>query len=99
MNLSHLLNAQSGHNLVELCLPMVFLFWAFSANLMFCALGERLTSRYIRIDVEITNFIWYIFPLDVQKMLPILLNGTQDAIVLSGIGNVLCTHEAFKDVR
>lgn len=77
---------------------MAISFWSNGQILLICELGQRLTNRFFEIDDEIFCSNWYTLPVDVQKMLLILVNGTQRPIVISGIGNTECTREGFKSV-
>lgn len=73
-------------------------FWSFAQIFLFCEFGERLTGRFNEIDQQVNQCDWYTFPLQIQKLLPIFLKGTQNPIVLYGIGELKCTRETFKDV-
>lgn len=85
--------------MANLLIPVVIVWCAFGSIFIFCELGERLTGRFAEIDNEMCSSDWYTFPMDIQKMLPIILNGTQASVVLIGIGNISCTREAFKNVN
>lgn len=89
---------QTAENFKEIIFPLPMIFWSFTLIFMFCELGERLTAQFDEIDEEIFRSNWYAFPMDVQRMLPLIMDGTQEPIVLSGLGNILCTREAFKNV-
>lgn len=90
---------QKSESWMDFFSPMVLAFWSFAVIFLFCELGERLTGRFNEIDNEIFGCDWYTFPADVQKMLPIILIGTQTPVLLNGVGNVQCTREAFKIVN
>lgn len=79
--------------------PLVLLYWSFLQILLFCDFGERLTGRFDEIDLTLFECNWYTFPMEIQKMLPMLLMSTQSPVVLQGFPNVSCTREAFKKVR
>lgn len=42
---------------------------------------------------------WYTFPIEIQQNLPIIIMGTRKPVVICGYGNILCTREAFQNVR
>lgn len=83
----------------DLLLALVFMIAAFSATFVFCELGQRLTSQFDEINYELYQCEWYMFPLNIKKILPLIMNGTQQPVTLRGYGNVQCTHEALKNVR
>lgn len=66
---------------------------------MFCEFGERLSERFNIINDEILDWDVYIYPKNIQKILPIILYGTQKSVALSGFGNIQCTRDTFKKVR
>lgn len=47
---------------------------------------------------EIMRCKWYKFPMAIQKILPIILNGTEEEVGINGYGNIQCSREAFKNV-
>lgn len=79
-------------------MPTATAMWSFIQILFICELGQRLTNQFEQINDEICRFDWYSFPIDIQKALLILINGAQIPIEINGVGNILCTREAFKNV-
>lgn len=71
---------------------------SFALIFSFCELGEQIMSQFNKIDEEICNFDWHLLPLDIQKIYPIIMIGTQAPVMLIGMGNIECTREAFKKV-
>lgn len=72
--------------------------WAITPIFLGSELGERLTGRFFKIDNEIFNGVWYLFPINIQKMIPILINNTQQSIYLRGFGNISSSRQTFKEV-
>lgn len=72
----------------------------FSSGFAFipCELGERMTNFFNEINDEFDQLNWYRFPIDAQKMLPIILNIVQKPVMIHCFGSVFCTREIFKDV-
>lgn len=88
-----------AESLEDLFIPTIFTFSAFAPIFLFCELGDRITNETNEAYNEILRCEWYLAPIKVQKILPITLIGTQKPIYLSGFGNIVCTREAFKNVR
>lgn len=82
----------------NLFLPSTILVWSVGQILILCEFGERLAHQFLEINDEIFRSNWYKLPIDIKKMLPIIVNGTQHPIVISGIGDTECTRETFKNV-
>lgn len=72
---------------------------SFAQIFIFCEFGEKLTSQFNEIDKELFNCDWYTFPIEVLRLLPMVINGTHYPVLLNGIGGLTCTRETFKNVR
>lgn len=64
-----------------------------------CELGERLGNIGIVFDNELVQSDWYLFPMDIQKMLPMMIINTQKPFVAKCFGSVACTRRQFKKVN
>lgn len=89
----------NGINLVELIIPIVELFVSFVLVLVSCELAGRLTNEFNGINDLLNQFNWYLFPLDVQNLLPIIMANTQQSVYLECFGRIPCDRETFKKVR
>lgn len=78
--------------------PLTLIYLSFGAIFIFCNCGENLTSRFNELSDAIYECEWHLFPNNIQRVLPIIMNSAQKAIILRGFGNVSCTREAFKEV-
>lgn len=63
-----------------------------------CEFGQRITNRYEEIDYQIKAFDWYLFPYEIQKMLPTILSTTQQPVELECFGSFTVVREFFKKV-
>lgn len=75
------------------------IFCAFASVSIPCELGDRLSSAFSVISDLIDQFKWYRFPIEVQRMLPIILITTQRPIAIECFGSILCVRAALKSVR
>lgn len=91
--------SKGAENVPDLLLPSVLIFAAFLVIFLFCELGQRIIDVSFDGYDDLTQIAWNRFPLTVQNMFSLFLIGSQDPIVLSGVGSIACTREAFKDVR
>ena len=89
---------QREHTLLILLAIIVYASYAFGVVLIICELGQRLTNAFEEICDTIENFDWYLFPLEIQQILPILLVGTQEPVVLECFGSISGTRDTFKKV-
>lgn len=64
-----------------------------------CLVGDTATTRFEDVNTALWTCSLNEFPLDIQKMLPMILAATQKPIYLEGFMNVCCTREVLKVVR
>lgn len=86
------------NNWIDLFMAIVLVFWSFAQIMLFCELGERLTDRFEKINDEILQCDWYTLPIQVQKILPMILGSTQQPFVINVFGSIRCSRETFKVV-
>ena len=81
-------------------IAMIFLvFWSFAIIFAFCELGAQVTKQFNSFNEELCQCKWYLQTIEIQKMLLIFMSDAQEPVFLRGYGNILCTRDAFKDVR
>lgn len=64
-----------------------------------CEIGERLSDMFDEIGYEVDKFNWYLFPVEIQRMMPTILIGVQRPIVVGCFGIFSCSREQFKMVK
>lgn len=74
------------------------MFWSFLFVLAVCEFGQRVSNAFIEIDSNIDQLDWYLFSLEMQKMLIILMIIAQKPVRLDVFGNISCDREDFKAV-
>lgn len=60
--------------------------------------GQRVTDEFEKLNHEINEFDWYLFPPQIQRLLPIIMIWTQQEVEFECFGSILCTRETFKKV-
>lgn len=78
--------------------PSILMCWSFVQILMFCDLGENVTTGFSTLGDSIYFCDWYNFPLEIQRTLPTLLMVAEKSVELRGFGNIPCTRKAFRKV-
>lgn len=58
-----------------------------------------MSDQFGEVDNIIYGSEWYAFPGDVQRILPIIMMGAQESVILQGFGNLTCSRDAFKKVH
>lgn len=59
-------------------------------------LGQRVTDAFEEICDEISAFQWYLFPLQLQKLLPTILIETQRPVEMECFGSITATRDTLK---
>lgn len=74
-------------------------FWGASLVFACCELSERFNTALNELNDMIGQLDWYLLPIEVQRMLPILITYTQKPLVIKFFGNIACNREQFKKVN
>lgn len=67
--------------------------------LMLCSFGENVTNAFGDLHPAIFGLPWYLYPVEQQKLVIIMLRASQEPNLISGYFGVTCSHEMYKKVR
>lgn len=73
--------------------------WSFVSVFVVCEFGQKVCDAFFEIDDEICQLDWYLFSIEIQKILLTLMINTQKPVSLGVFGNITCDREDFKKVR
>lgn len=73
--------------------------YSFGLICVYCEMCEEITSGFEEVADAIYQLDWYTYPLDIQRMLPLVLNYAQQPVQTIAFGNIPCTRETFKKVN
>lgn len=80
-------------------LKSIFLFLSiFGLAFMTCDIGQRLFDTFGKIEYEFGQMDWYLFPIEIQRMLSNLLIGVQMPMLVGCFGIAEGSREQFKKV-
>ena len=79
-------------------MPFFLIFWAFTLIFFYCELGKMVTNEFNLFNEELCQCKWYLFSLDMQRMMLIFMSDAQQPMLLRGYGNIECTRDSFKNV-
>lgn len=63
-----------------------------------CEIGQILADAFDKINFTIDQLDWYLFPKDIQRMLPMIIEIAQESVSLECFGSISCGREVFKSV-
>lgn len=96
-----MLGKKTGHtsNQFDIIFISFLLFWTIVLIFIFCELGERVTQQFNEFNEQFCQCNWYLFPIEMQRMFIIVISNTQRPAIIEGYANIVCTRDAFKQVR
>lgn len=85
-------------NLAVLLKTILEVIYPFGVLFTMCELAHRYIQAFDECDEMVDQFDWYIFPVKIQRMMPLILNFTQQSNEIKCFGSAACNREAFKYV-
>lgn len=76
-----------------------FIIFVFNSNYVQFKLDQQFSNAIDEVDDTNVQLDWYLFPSKIQRVLPIIIQSTQKAVVIKCFGNVLCARIQFQKVR
>lgn len=83
---------------MECLRPFLSICWSFAFIGVFCEFGEIVTDQFETFNDELGQSRWYLYPIEVQQTLLILMANAQRTTFVQGFGNIICARETFKVV-
>lgn len=62
-------------------------------------LGQRMGDAFEEIHSTIDQFDWYSFPVEIKRMLPMIILEAKQPVLFECFGSIACTREVFKNVK
>lgn len=72
--------------------------YALGILLVACELGQRTGLAFVECYDLIVQFDWFLFPAEIQRMIPMILIFTQQPFEIECFGNMSCNRDTFKYV-
>ena len=63
-----------------------------------CEISQRVNDAFNGLNLTIHQFDWYLFPIEIQRMLPMIIVVAQQPVTLECFGSISCSREVFKNV-
>lgn len=84
--------------MVLLLILIIYGFYSFGVVFAVCEWGQSVTNAFEEITDEIETFDWYLFPLELQRMLPMILMVAQQSVEFECFGSISIRREYFRKV-
>lgn len=85
-------------NIMPLLLLILNGVFGLAAVFIASELGQRITDAFEKIDSTIEKFDWYLFPIEIKQMLPMIIAIAQQPATIACFGSINCTRDVFKNV-
>lgn len=73
-------------------------FWLIILTFIGCEMGQIMTNTFAEIDHEIGQWDWYLYPIEIQRVLQIIIPSLQRPVVLQGFGSITYSRITFNKV-
>lgn len=83
-------------NLIVLLITIIEAFYPIGVLFICCEISQRISLAYDECSRMVVQFEWYLFPVENQRMLSLILNFTQQPIEIKCFGSKGCDRETFK---
>lgn len=99
-DLHSLSQSQPNPDPIEMITPSILVTWSFVLLFFYCEAGQFVMNEFEEFAHQSYQTIaWYLFPIEMQKMLVIVMLNTQQPVVVHGLANAMCMREIFKKVK
>lgn len=85
-------------NLLALLLTVFVACYGLGILFLACELSQRLGNAFSEIDRMIEQLDWYLFPVNIRRLLPIIIAVAQKPVNLECFGSISCDRAVFKKV-
>lgn len=97
-NFEFFFQSRPNTDIVVLFTVLFYAFFAFGVVFMSCEIGQRMTNAFEEVEDVTCQNSWYLFPLNVQRMFPMIIISLQETVELPIIGTVACGRDTFEKV-
>ena len=73
--------------------------YAFGVVFIACEIVQHVCDAINSFDMRIVQIDWYLYPIEMKKMLPVIINLAQKPVVIKGFGSMPTDRELFKKVN
>lgn len=85
--------------MVMLAIAFGYAVYSFGASFIVCEITQLICDAVNEFDMEISQIDWYLYPIEIRKMLPMIMNVAQKSIEVKWFGSMALDRETFKKVR
>lgn len=101
LNLIKLFVSMQVHHdgkMTEFLAMIIEVTYSFGILSVVCEICHRTGEAYDECSDMVDEFDWYLFPVRIQRIIPMILQFTQQPTEIKCFGSIACNREAFKYV-
>lgn len=95
---SPLIQIHHDYDLAELMITVIAMIYAFGALTIACEVSQGVNQAFDECSEMFDQLDWYLFPIELQRMYPMILAFIQEPIEITFFGSMPCGRELFKCV-
>lgn len=85
-------------NLLETVALVVMLNSIVTGIFLLCEPGARMSTKFEMFSEELEQCDWHLLPIEIQRMYIIFLSDSQQPVMMSSYGGIMCERETSKKV-
>lgn len=77
---------------------ILYAVWSFGLVFVACEISQISCDALNEMDDDIGQLDWHLYSVEIQKMLPMIMENTQQPVIIKCFGSIPCSRETFKKV-
>lgn len=90
--------SNSGNSLFMLLMTIGYTLYSFGVVFIVCEVTQHVCDAINAFDMEISQTDWYLYPHDMKKVLPMIMNVTQKPVEFKWFGSMSSCRDTFRKV-
>lgn len=70
--------------------------WSFGLVYIACEMSQRFCDALNEMDDDIGQLDWYLYPAEIQRLLLIIVENSQQPVIVKCFGSIACSRETLK---
>lgn len=87
-----------GTDTLVLLSSIMLCFGTLLLSMICCEMGEQLSDTCGGVEESLAQVRWYLFPLEIQQLFPIVIQYSQERLVIRFFGSMAVTRAQFRKV-
>lgn len=90
--------SKQGTDVFVITMLVIQICCSFGIVFFMCEMGHRISSQFDDICDVIHQFKWYSFPIELKRILSLIILDAQQPVAINCFGSIMCDRDSFKKV-